>query len=172
MRTLLFYVIFTILAIVNILANLFVWIINLPADFLKAQKVAFKAMMSKIPHVGRKTLPKWFDYYGLRYDINYLQSLSLKDMVLLEDEELADYVDEVTYNFCKKKKRKVMPYIPLYPNIATLNASDDDDDISFRNLNATSLGNIAYLSLNHPNHEERQQANSLLIKIRKHYTIH
>ncbi len=161
MRTLLFYVMFTLLCIINIVVNLVIWIVYLPSDFIKAQKCAFGGMLSKIPHIARKKLPLWFDSNGLRFDINHLQSIDLKEMLAWDYRDMANYVDAITYSLCHNKVKQIDGFDHI----------DVPCDIDFDKLNTTSLGNIAYTSLYHSSTKERQKAVSLLIKIRTHYNI-
>lgn len=90
-----------------------------------------------------------YDVNHLKYNIDYLNNIDLKELINKSLEEQADFVDEIRKNWV-------------------------DMDYPFRvdklydpsNFNATTIGNIAYTQLHHKSPATRSRAESILVKIK------
>lgn len=92
-----------------------------------------------------------FDDENLRFDRKYLQEMRLS-ILQLPIEEQSEFVDGITYSLCKKG-------IPLI-STELVNAEE------FPGWNVTSIGNLAFIALNHPAHEQQVYAKAILQKIK------
>ncbi len=79
-----------------------------------------------------------FDVYGLRYSIDHLNKVS-GSIITIPLECMAEYVDIVTKNAIDNNDGYF---------ILTQVLNSDDDSINFSKLNATAIGNTAYVCLN------------------------
>lgn len=89
---------------------------------------------------------------GLRFDTKYLQEMRLAILQLQTDEQ-SEFVDAITYDHCKR-------------GIPIISADKLNADV-FININATAIGNLAFIALNHPMHEQQVYARVILDKIKK-----
>lgn len=79
-----------------------------------------------------------FDMYGLRHSIEQLNKIG-GSIITIPLECMAEYVDIVTKNAIDNNDGYF---------ILTQVLNTDDDSINFSKLNATAIGNIAYVCLN------------------------
>lgn len=92
-------------------------------------------------------MEKYFNSQGLRFDTEYLKIIKLK-MHRFSNQELAEYVDAITYSLVQQGKHIVRP--------------EDLQSVDFRHFNATSVGNVAFIHLHHPDETQRALAGQLL----------
>ena len=107
------------------------------------------------PEFVRKAFPV-FDINGLRHNTKYLDTIKTK-IVFWSVEEQAKYVDWVVYDAVKNNVTFFRPDLI------------DEKDLDFNLFNATSVGNMAYVSLYHKDEEERLSAKAKLHSIKDHY---
>ena len=91
----------------------------------------------------------FFDSTGLRFPVSFLNFM-LSKMWRLSIEEQAEFVDGVTYEHCKTG-------IPVIKG---------DEDINRSTLNTTSIGNIAFITLYHPDTRQRQLGSALYQRLK------
>lgn len=94
-----------------------------------------------------------FNEFGLRFDVKYLNEIRLA-ILQVPIEEQSEFVDAVTYEHCKRA-------IPI------ISAEQVNADNFFTGTNATTIGNLAFIALNHPMHEQQVYAKAILEKIKK-----
>lgn len=80
-----------------------------------------------------------FDEYGLRFNIDYLNSVG-KNVVFLPLEFMSEYVDVVTKSAIDANDKEF-----IFHQIHDL---DFDVEQMYESLNATAIGNLAYACLN------------------------
>lgn len=89
-----------------------------------------------------------FDGFGLRFPIEYLNQVN-KSIVLLPLELMAEYVDVICKTFIDQDDQEF-----IFKQI--LNEDPTIDDKRFENINATAVGNLAYVCLNCKNESARK----------------
>jgi len=94
-----------------------------------------------------------FDLDGLRFDRQYLSEMRLA-VLQLPIEEQSEFVDRVTYDNC----RKGVPIVST-EDVNTLENVE-------RFIDTTSIGNLAFIALNHPSHEQQVYAKAILLKLK------
>jgi hypothetical protein len=100
-----------------------------------------------------------FNNYGLRFPIEYLKKIGC-NIIFLPLEYMAQYVDTVT------KKR-----VDLDEDFGSFIYKINESDIENMNINATSIGNLAYACLYSKHEKIRQVCEESLNKIFKKYAI-
>lgn len=93
-----------------------------------------------------------FSDFGLRFSKRYLDEMRLA-ILQLPIEEQSEFVDAITYDCCKRA-------IPVI-NTEQVNSAD------IFTGNTTTIGNLAFIALNHPVHEQQVYAKAILVKIKK-----
>lgn len=106
----------------------------------------------KAPKAPRKS----FDENGLRYDINYLNKMFPR-ILFLPIEQQALFVDAVTFYNCK------FDWDPGEEDFL-------NPDTSLENINCTSIGNMAYIALNHLRPEVREHHKQQLEGLKKRFS--
>lgn len=92
-------------------------------------------------------MEKFFNANGLRFDTEYLKMIKSK-IHKFSNQELAEYVDAITYSMVLRGKPIVRP--------------EDLQSINANHFNATSVGNVAYIHLYHPDDQQRALAGQIL----------
>lgn len=92
-------------------------------------------------------MEKFFNSRGLRFDTEYLKMIKSK-MHKFSNQELAEYVDAITYAATLRGTPIVSP--------------EDLAGVVAANFNATSVGNVAFIHLNHPSDQQRALAGQML----------
>ncbi len=100
-----------------------------------------------------------FDSYGLRYHINHLNKVG-GSIITLPLECMAEYVDAITKSYIDKDDAFF---------ILTQVLNSDDDSINFSKLNATAIGNVAYVCLKCNNENARIKSEKLLERYQEWY---
>lgn len=102
---------------------------------------------------------KEYDDFGLRFPIDYLNSFG-KNVVFLPLEIMAEYVDIITRSAIDNNEADF-----IYHQIHDL---DFDVDKMYDNLNATAIGNMAYIALNCQDGKAKEicekQLNAIFVK--------
>lgn len=93
-----------------------------------------------------------FDMYGLRYPIDHLNKIG-GSIITIPLECMAEYVDVITKNAIDENDGYF---------ILTQVLNSDDDSINLSKLNATAIGNIAYVCLNCSDEIGRLKSEKLL----------
>lgn len=93
-----------------------------------------------------------FDMHGLRYQIDHLNKIG-GSIITIPLECMAEYVDVITKNAIDENDGYF---------ILTQILNSDDDSINFSKLNATAIGNIAYVSLKCCDETARLKSEKLL----------
>jgi hypothetical protein len=101
---------------------------------------------------GLRKPKKYFDGNGLRYDISYLNKVFIK-VVNAPIKEQAQFVDKITYCMYKDPLMKAGIFQPY----------------SFDSFNTTSIGNLAFMVLNHPDQDVREYCADILNKAKNHF---
>ena len=94
-----------------------------------------------------------YDKFGLRYPIEHLDLMG-KNLVFLPLEFMADYVDIITKTHVDENSPQL-----------TVNSFDFDVADLFDSINATAIGNAAYIAMHHTNPTLRQLAENKLNEI-------
>lgn len=132
-------------------------------------RIAFDASMSLLNSgvLGFKFVaPKEeFDSLNLRYDIDYLNKVG-KLIVLLPVEEMVNYVDGITFQHILNKNKY---FIDVEIPNSILNI-DLENKYHYNSLNATSIGNIAYVMENCESEHVKKLCEDFLLKIVKKET--
>lgn len=113
-------------------------------EFTPEEKKRFESIFMKLPKRSAT-----FNKFGLRYDINTLNGLG-KRIIFFPIEVMADFVDGVT--FTRSSAGEAMPDL-------TFKGLRD----MYHLLNATSIGNLAYVAL-HSNYIKQKAHNFLLLE--------
>lgn len=92
-----------------------------------------------------------FNTRGLRYSRQQLKEM-FPEIIHLPVIEQAEYVDQITYMMCHNKKDLENLPLAITKEI-------------YKGLNTTSIGNLAFVSLYHPNAYYRVQAKNFLNQI-------
>ncbi len=102
-----------------------------------------------------KSPAKKFDSNGLRYNVSYLKKV-FPAVTGWKIEQQALFVDVVTYNEIKDPR-----FIPFVPS-----------SVFFGSLTATSIGNLAYITLNYVGKDQerlKERCTKLLALIKEHF---
>lgn len=106
----------------------------------------YRKTLHDMPQRFRKYLP-YYDSCGLRHSHLHIDSIDVPDFFWSKSfEEQAEYASEFIVLFCKKGHRS-------NPNLAEVLPPLQRNDIT-----VTGIANAAYVILNHPSMEEREQA--------------
>ncbi len=89
-----------------------------------------------------------FDDFGLRFPADYLNELD-KSVVFLPLELMAEYVDAICKVYIDKDDKSF-----IFNQV--LNEDPSIDDERFNNIDATAVGNLAYVCLNCKNEQARE----------------
>lgn len=146
------FLLHTYLATLMLLEYLFLIIkmlLFLPKAVFDEVVRSFRYELTQMPHKIRKHFP-YYDTHGLKHSTEYLQSIRIDEMIKWTFEEQAEYADKIVVNFCKEGA-----------------SSEFEHEIHYMDINATSIGNAAYIILNHPSLEEREKAYQVMNKIEK-----
>lgn len=94
-----------------------------------------------------------FDDFGLRFDVDYLNRIGV-NVIFLPLEIMAEYVDAVTKQMIDNNEMGFEYNQIINP--------DFDVDQLYETVNATGIGNAAYVCLNSKNEISQKQAEKLL----------
>ncbi|MCG8208181.1 hypothetical protein [Tenacibaculum finnmarkense] len=124
------------------------------SDLSSEERISLEKGLSEIYTTGINGITlkkpfKEFDENGLKYPMNHLRNIGLS-IIMLPIEWMSKYVDEVTVNLVRYAPEELLGSSFLY---------------EYDKLNATSIGNLAYVSLNVKNEDFVQKSNELLHKI-------
>jgi hypothetical protein len=97
-----------------------------------------------------------FNSNGLRFDLDHLKTIK-RDILKMPVETQAEYVDQVTYVACARSSHEPLAH-PFDPERAD-------------QLNATSIGNVAFVSRYHPEEIVREFAKFQLQRIKHHFGV-
>ena len=106
---------------------------------------------------------KEFDEFGLKHPSDYLKQISA-NIILLPLEFMAEYVDLITKTAIDENDKAII--IEANEQLKILNKMTLDDLIE-RVLNATSIGNMAYVALNCKDEEVKKNTEEMLNRIFK-----
>lgn len=109
-----------------------------------------------------------YNYLGLRFDINYLNALETR-IIFYPVEIMAEYVDRITKNYMD---------VPMHSRTRKSFESQVMEDISFfstqeivETINATGIGNYAYVYIHTQNYELKAKLEQILNEIYR-YSFH
>jgi hypothetical protein len=100
-----------------------------------------------------------FNMYGLRYSIDHLNKVG-GSIITIPLECMAEYVDIITKNAIDDNDGYF---------ILTQVLNSDDDSINFSKLNATAIGNTAYVCLNCSDEIARLKSEKILERYQEWY---
>ncbi len=107
---------------------------------------------------------KQFDEYNLQYDVRILNKLR-PVMIKVPIEVLATFVDGITYDIVQAEIATKSELLKR-DFVGEPNAVDkfikETEQLHYNHLNATGIGNVAYVALNHPDKTFRDKAYNLL----------
>lgn len=102
---------------------------------------------------------KEFNDFGLRFPIDYLNSVG-KNIIMFPLEIMAEYCDVITKSYIDDKDESF-----IYEQIIDCDFNLEE---TYGNLNATGIGNLAYMALNCHNERAKEianeQINSIFVK--------
>lgn len=96
---------------------------------------------------------------GLKFDISYLNSLG-KALIMFPVEDIVKYVDQTTKTFVDSKSAEFIELV-----VSSLNNINIEDENQYDPLNATSIGNIAYVMENCNTANIREKCETILNSI-------
>lgn len=99
---------------------------------------------------------KEFDKDGLRFPSDYLQAVG-KSIVMLPLELMAEYVDGVTHDLIDEDNQ---PFI--FEQVINRDINVEEE---YPSINATGIGNLAYICLNCKNEKAREITEKILDEI-------
>lgn len=99
-----------------------------------------------------------FDRWGLKFDISYLNQIGY-NVIFFPLEILAEYADAVTKSFIDEDNSEF-----IYKQCIDFDFPKDKE-IDLNGINATALGNCAYIALNCNNAVASKQAEDFLDKV-------
>lgn len=111
---------------------------------------SFQLHLARLPEKYRHLLP-YYDCHGLRHNIDHLNKIDLVKMISQPVEEQARYADKICVDLCKQ-------------NFTSIHIGVPGKDFE---INATCIGNAAYVMLYHPQMNEREMAYKMLNDIEK-----
>lgn len=97
-----------------------------------------------------------FNEFGLKFSVDYLNRIG-KNVIMFPLEIMADYVDEVTKKYIDTNNLEFIDY-----QIHIFESDFKSVDIIWENLNATSIGNLAYICLNSKNEKAKEVCEKIL----------
>ncbi len=97
-----------------------------------------------------------FDDNGLRFPVTYLSKVD-KQIIFFPLEYIADYADIITKSAIDEDDAEF-----IFNNIIN---RDIDVDKDYDNLNATAIGNLAYVALNTKNKDAQKISEDILDKV-------
>jgi hypothetical protein len=113
-----------------------------------------------------------FDSNGLRYSHQHLNKL-MPDIVFWSAEEQSKYVDQVVHDYVHDVHDWMVRPIGFDPIALGEHFNKDGtlrvDSFDMQRVNATALGNMAYLYIHASSQQVRDQAQKILAYIRKYY---
>lgn len=127
-------------------------------------KTVMQIFWSGCPEWMREALPM-FDSNNLLHNVKHLDKMQRK-IVFLSTAEQAKYVDGITY---KAVKSGVMDEELLADMNRIFEMPDAEKGTAFYGLNATAIGNIAYMSLYSKNQQIQLVSGVLLSQIFQHF---
>lgn len=150
---------FFISAGITFLINCVYIIFQIPTFFYNIQKADFKALLVRMPQSVRAAV-KLFDENGLRHNYHYL--VAIQNQIPHWDSKIqAEYADIICISRLKSDPKAFEAEI--------LGLPEQLKDI--RQLNTGAIGNLAYLSIHHPNAEVRQKCKNTLFQIKDYYEM-
>lgn len=151
-------VLFFIIIPIGVFIDLFIFLYKIPVIFFRFVQHDYNSFISILPQGARREI-KVFDVHGLRHNLDYLNNGQVRISVALTDlAEQSEYADKPTVESIDK-------------SILTVNQwmSQLNENISFSNLNTTSIGNIAYLALHHTDESIKEIATDRLYQIEEYF---
>jgi hypothetical protein len=103
-----------------------------------------------------------FDEHGLRFDLPHLKDIGLR-VLLLPLEYMANYADEVTITAVDSCNKDFVEQI----SDSTTEIQDMTDEEVLQKINATSVGNLAYISIHLKNQEVKDLSEAILNRLHK-----
>lgn len=110
-------------------------------ELSEEKKFRFEQSIMQYPKHADK-----FDECGIRYDINWLNSVGCM-LIVYPLEYMATYVDRICHDYTNEEDQEFYDAF-----------NDDSEHASFETLNATAIGNYAYIALNCKNEKASKKA--------------
>lgn len=126
------------------------------SELSEEKKIIAENMITKHPLLKRPS--EEFNEWGLRFPIDYLNEIGPLP-ICLPLEYMAEYVDIVTKTQTDKNDEKFLSDID-YP-----------DEDNYDKVNATAVGNVAYIALTSKNEQAQKAALEWLEKFQEYYYI-
>lgn len=146
---------FLLVIILNTMAYPFCLVVEVFSAFYDFQVRSWKNAIVQLPQRYRAEL-KQFDENGLRHNHAHLEQIKM-EIATWPIKKQAEYVDEVT----KKEVDDGYPSLALFLQTT--------EGIDFTKLNATSVGNLAYMVLHHPEESRQIEALNILNQIKEYF---
>lgn len=172
---------FTVLAIIlptSVIVSALRLLLYPLAHLWKNFRTLFKAYVGALPERTRKHL-KYYDQFGLKHSITYLQYIDWKQMVHWDIEDMLEYADEHTVKRCSKTGKEIFMIWIAKKTGAHIMIEDNYQENSLMNMaknclntdstmmNATTIGNLGYLAAYSPTEAEREDAFNTIYWLRE-----
>lgn len=134
-------------------------------SYIIFMKIYFRKILLKSPEKVRTRLSNIyaFDFHGLLHNQDYLSQVNLRDFILNNTlEELSYYVDEHTYRAIINSEHRFSSIFDQYEKEVKI-------EYILPNLNATGIGNLAFVCLHHPDEQVKTNTKNTLEQLKEHY---
>jgi hypothetical protein len=145
--------------VVDVLYFTLKFIVRLPFFYWNELVLMFKAELLILPQDVREVLNMW-DIHNLKHNAKYLGQIR-NELVFWEIEKQAGFVDRITKEMVDKDEIVMNGIYFAYL----------DEGFNPVSVNATAVGNLAYIALNAKDHVVKNIAKSKLKEIRMHFDL-
>lgn len=159
--------------IIGLILNMVIHTIFIPINFVK-QILSFKTFyLTHLPeHVRQYILDHdkyWFDENGLLHHIDDLNKINIRDLVTENDmKALSKYVDIDTYSYVHHPETSTLKAIETELGKNPIFSVElEQEDYTF--VNATHIGNFAYIALHGPVKADRQTATQNINDLKEYF---
>lgn len=149
---------FVFLVVILIISDTVLFIVQLPITFFKYLKSEYQDFICKAPQWVRQGINVYCQH-GLKHNIEWLKNLNIAEVLALDIDKMAAFADQN----CVEGVDKVhimgdLPGPADYKNTAI-------------NINATGIGNLAFVALNHSDAKTGQKAFETINYLKNFYGI-